>query len=317
MKCLGRLVLLSLSLALLIIDAKAVNIELKKNAQVNSSYILLSDISDIKGNGTLSVFLRDLKIRKSPPLCRSIKVSKEEAARRIYHYLNENRLIGKYKLKLSGAEWCEVERPCTKLNSSFLKGRITEFLNEKLKNKKVVSVYTPSLTIPSGKLKDHIQIKEEGKRFVRIEYTIYLNGSKYKTFWITARVEPLVKTIIAAKDIKKGEIIKADDLKLAKLPERSAKKGFSNVADIVGKIAKVNIPKGTIVKKSSLKPNFLTLRGKPVKIVYSKGNINIELLGVALENGALGDIIKVENLSTRKILLCKVVGKNCVRFVGQ
>jgi flagella basal body P-ring formation protein FlgA len=319
MKCLEHLALLSLNLAvsLLLLTQAAIgaDIELKESAKVKGPYIQLTDISKIKGNGAISIFLKSLRIKRSPPLCRTTEISKEEVAGAIYRYLRENQMVEKYKLRLTGAQKCKVIRPCLKIDSFQIKQKIKDFLESKYKNIKVVSLYAPSLTVPSENFKDNIQIKDKGKRFIRIKYTIYLNNQIYKTFWITARVEPLVKAVVAARNIPKGKIITTEDLTFEKLPERTAKKGFLNFKEVVGKVTKRNISKGTLIKQTFLKPNFLTLRGKPVKITYSKGNINIELLGIALENGALGDIIKVENISTRKVLLCEVIGKNSVKFL--
>jgi len=316
MRCSRRLALLSLKSLLisiiLISGLQAVELELKETASVEGSYILLKDICRVNGK---SVLLGDVKVKRSPPPCRSEYVTKEEVARSIYSFLRGRRIPDNFSLKLRGAERCRVERVCTRIDSSKLKERLKKFIEERFSGIKVVSLYAPSITVPSKNFRDSVEVKEKGNHYVRLKYTVFAGNETFRTFWITARVEKLVKTVVAAKFIPKGKIITADDLQVIELPERKARLGFPSKGEVIGKVARVNIKKGSTIRESLLKPNYIVRRGDTVRISYRRGAISVQIAGRAMENGALGDIIKVENVSTGKKLRCKVIGEDSVKFL--
>ena len=137
-------------------------------------------------------------------------------------------------------------------------------------------------------------------------------------------------------------VIKSEELK--EKTERFLKENFKGIEIVnVSAPLSVKVPKGCkesleVVSKSDkyfrvrwkftdngrvvksfvvsvkVNPHYLVKRGNPVKVVYVKGPIKIEIIGIALENGREGDIIKVKNPSTGKILPCRVVGENVVLF---
>ena len=76
--------------------------------------------------------------------------------------------------------------------------------------------------------------------------------------------------------------------------------------DVDKVVAKVKLPPGTVVLQRYVEIPFAIKRGQLVKIVAEKNGIYVETTGRALQNGHVGDIIKVKNIYSKKVIEGKV-----------
>ncbi|RMD47234.1 MAG: flagella basal body P-ring formation protein FlgA, partial [Aquificota bacterium] len=106
------------------------------------------------------------------------------------------------------------------------------------------------------------------------------------------------------------------DILLKKVEIKKDRRYFYNIKDVLGKKVRFSIRKGEPITYSKLQKEFLVLRNTNVEVIYKKKNFLIKLIGIALENGEFGDLIKVRNTSSGKIILCKVIGRNKAIFVS-
>ena len=77
-------------------------------------------------------------------------------------------------------------------------------------------------------------------------------------------------------------------------------------------VAKTRLPAGTPVLKRFVEVPFAVKRGQLVKIVAEKGGIYVETTGKALQNGRVGDIIKVKNIYSGKVIEGRVKDEETV-----
>lgn len=148
---------------------------------------------------------------------------------------------------------------------------------------------------------------------------IYLNiditadNKKLPTKRASVVVERYVRASVALHDIKRGSLITPQDITTKRV--RLTSSASSVAHDVVGSVARTNIKAGRIIKTSMIKPDFPVKRRQSVKIVYQRGPIRIELLGLALQDGSIGQTIKVKNLSSNKVIQCRVIEPGVVQFV--
>jgi flagella basal body P-ring formation protein FlgA len=202
-----------------------------------------------------------------------------------------------------------------KIDRERIKEAVVEFFRENYPDYVVLSVSAPSVSIPYGRFEERISLDSLGERYARVKYELLVDSVPFKKFWIPVRVDKKVDAVVASRDIPKGKVVTLQDVKREKLPSLRVRGGVLTIESVVGKVAKRNIRAGEVIKERDLEPNFVVKKGKPVKLIYESGGIHVELLAVALENGAVGDIIKVKNVSTGKVLVCKVIGENTVKFL--
>lgn len=122
------------------------------------------------------------------------------------------------------------------------------------------------------------------------------------------------KSVVVAKDfIKRGQIIKAEDVRSEdRILFRMAGNIAQDAGSVIDKIAKMDIRAGMVIKTGMLDSRKLVKRGNPVSIVVESGILRVTAAGQAMEDGPEGKFIKVLNLSSRKIVVGKIVADSTV-----
>jgi len=107
--------------------------------------------------------------------------------------------------------------------------------------------------------------------------------------------------VVVVKNISKGEVLSeshlAYDYTTARLPG-----SFTDIENVIGRKAKFNLARGAILKIRQLKINYAVEKGKYVLLTSSNENVSVTVGAIALEQGQIGDIIKVRNERSGKLL---------------
>ena len=119
--------------------------------------------------------------------------------------------------------------------------------------------------------------------------------------------------LVAAEEIDRGERVYPWQVALERVyMKRCPRQGVENPEELVNYVALRPIPKGEILKKSFLKREPLVRRGEEVNVIFRKGNLEISFTGEVLDNGFLGDVVRVRSANTGKILRGRVVSEGSV-----
>jgi flagellar basal body P-ring formation protein FlgA len=106
--------------------------------------------------------------------------------------------------------------------------------------------------------------------------------------------EDLVPTAKAV--IYPGDLILDEMLVDVPNPARDGSGPFINSRSlIVGKAARLTLLPGRAIPFSSVSNRKLVSNGTEVKLVFSEGDLIITTTGSALQDGSIGDIVKVRN----------------------
>ena len=87
-------------------------------------------------------------------------------------------------------------------------------------------------------------------------------------------------------------------------------------AQLVGAEARRPLQAGRVVSERDLQAPRLVLRGQTVRLTYAKPGLRLSALGIAQTDGALGDLVRVVNLDSRRQLQGVVVGPDQVALGG-
>lgn len=72
---------------------------------------------------------------------------------------------------------------------------------------------------------------------------------------------------------------------------------------------------GTVLTESMVEASPVVLRGRPVQIVAMLHHVQVSAPGVALEDGRVGDVIRVENSTSGQIIRARVIAADRVEAV--
>lgn len=148
--------------------------------------------------------------------------------------------------------------------------------------------------------------------------TIREDGRDVRTVPISVYVKLLKDVVVAAKPLNIGTVIRPDQIAFAPhVFSDIADVGFDQIEPVVGQQVKQYIPEHQIVRMDQLQSIDLVKRSTPVTIVGG-GEISLNLHGDALDNGKLGETVRVRIGSSRKnrrVLRGEVIGVAKVRLL--
>jgi flagella basal body P-ring formation protein FlgA len=126
-------------------------------------------------------------------------------------------------------------------------------------------------------------------------------------------IQAFRNVVRARANLKRGEVIDASSVYVVEeVLDYQNFKALDDPTKVVGKVAKRNINQGELITPSSFEEEALVQRGDLVTMVARNGGITVTALGKARSDGALGEVIIVENLDSRKRVQGRVVGERMV-----
>ncbi len=318
MRCLGLLERLRVNFIYIVLFVFLLNfpifsetvIRLKDTVQIDRGEILLKDIAEINSkNQQFISYLEGIEIKKINGYRTSVTLKE------IKNVLNSN-FIDVSKIKFTGSQEVSVFKTAKVINNKTIEEDVKNYLAERYKDIKILGINIPKTNIdpPNDALIEINELNKTGS-YIYLIYRIKGKAGNLKKIRISVRYKKLVNLVVANGDIEKGAVISEDMLKIVK-KEMPGRDFYTDINYLVGGKAKVFIPDGEIIKKSMIIPDYDVKKKNNVKIIYSRNSIRIEIQGVALENGKKGDLVRIKNLSSGKVLLCKVIGKNTVLYTG-
>ena len=120
--------------------------------------------------------------------------------------------------------------------------------------------------------------------------------------------------LVASRNIANSEQIDFSNVHLEKRESTKDAEYVKAVEEVVGLKLKRSVSVGTVILKGYLDKPQLIRRGLPVNIVSRQGNIEVNAMGIALQNGTIGDKIRVRNSTSGKIIVGEVIDANNVRI---
>ena len=119
---------------------------------------------------------------------------------------------------------------------------------------------------------------------------------------IPKETNTIFKIIKLKKSLEKNDIIQLNDIQTVIVEKRHQTSFFSDKNELVGRKLKKNLKLGQILHPRHLFENFDVYNGDIISIVSNLGNVSVTVSGEAQDSGNLGDLIKVKNLKSGKIV---------------
>ena len=124
----------------------------------------------------------------------------------------------------------------------------------------------------------------------------------------TGQAHVFLPAVHAEGIIDRGQTLTANDLKLQRINVAKARRGYYNrIDEVVGLAAKRRIRAGQTITPALLEQAMAVKRGQPVKIVANNEGIEASTSGEALADGQPGDVIRVRNVRSGKVIEAKVL----------
>ena len=119
---------------------------------------------------------------------------------------------------------------------------------------------------------------------------------------VSKKKNELLKIIKLKKSLEKNDIIELDDIETVLVAKKHQPSFFSNKKELVGRKLKTNLKMGQTLHPRHLFESFDINNGDIISIVSNLGNVSVTVSGEAQDSGNLGDLIKVKNLKSGKVI---------------
>ena len=141
----------------------------------------------------------------------------------------------------------------------------------------------------------------------------YENDVFLKQKIVNVRLEVLMDVVISVKSLPRNVKIGRNDVKLVKRWFSSTpSKIISSLDDVVGMKLRTSVKLNAKITKNMVKSIPMVKRRKPVKIIFENGLMSITTIGLSEQDGMEGDLIKVRNVSSKKLIYARVMGNSLV-----
>lgn len=127
----------------------------------------------------------------------------------------------------------------------------------------------------------------------------------------TATAPETVEVAVVTSHIAAGEVITAADLAVEAVDARRAR-GALGLAEIAGLEARRPLSPGTPVRSHDVQQPKLVKKGQAVTMVVSNGGLTIAARGKALEDGSKGQVVRVQNISSQKVIQGEVTATGII-----
>lgn len=141
----------------------------------------------------------------------------------------------------------------------------------------------------------------------------FKGGRLVKTESVRTSIEVLREIVTAARPLPAGTVLKDSDIKtIQKWVRRIHPQALSSFDTATGKRLTIQLASGAEILASMLKDSPQVRKGKMVRMVFDNGSMHIVTFGLSEEDGIAGNIIRVKNITSNKIIYARVLSESLV-----
>ena len=121
--------------------------------------------------------------------------------------------------------------------------------------------------------------------------------------------------LVLSRSLQKGEVLSEEDIRLKQTGSQNLSGYFTKASDVVGRTLKKALGVDQVLLSRHLEIDWDIRKGQKIIIQSIAGPVTIENSGVAKVDAQIGELIKVENEQSGKIVEGIVVSRKKIRFL--
>lgn len=172
------------------------------------------------------------------------------------------------------------------------------------------------ISLPSGKISLQYKIPGKTIRPGRVPLTadVLVNRKFQKRLRLNASILVYHEVIKVTRPVRRHEILKEEDLSVERVKLDRMNNGLvTRMEDAVGHKLTHHLGKGQPVTMRVIQKPALVDNGDRVLLIAERGPMKITVPGIVKEPGFKGNLVRVENTASKKIVYGRVVDENFVR----
>lgn len=288
---------------------KTINIVGRKDSVVTKTSYALGDIASINSryvkDDEAMIALKKIQLGQSPRPGKKVSISAARVLERMREEGVNIRSVGYSMPRLMN-----VTRASRVISKQEVEIAIQDALERSGRDSKLLSVtYNEPAHVLPGLMAMDVSLSN-GKRpgELRAMISAEVVGSKAVRFTVPALIEEWTEVPVAKRPLYRGAVVGHEDIMMARLstaeiPSDAARDSMN----IVGFETSRPINYGEVFRKNKLDIPPVIKKGEKIVLRYQSKFLQATATGVAMEDGAVGQNIKVRNNASRKIVGGKVL----------
>ncbi|MGZ3744771.1 MAG: flagellar basal body P-ring formation chaperone FlgA [Pseudobdellovibrionaceae bacterium] len=139
-------------------------------------------------------------------------------------------------------------------------------------------------------------------------------AGQFANKWITGTLRVRKMVPVAKKLIRFGERLQKEDLEILEADVSYIKEETPELAQVVGMIANRTLAPKAPILLSDLKREPAARRGQVVRALVGEHDFEVSINASAEESGFIGDLIKIKNMETQKMMSAIIIDKGVVKI---
>ena len=289
-------------------------ITFRPSASVDGASITLADVADFDVQSDMTQALASQIISPSPPPGQEILL--QTGSLRLY-------LTGALSIPASvrwnGPASIRVLRKGITLGPEKIQSVIAEFLRLRRNDLPEAEIhFTPTslplpFILPSGELTWEVIPSNPGiLSSTSMSLIFSVDGHVRKNIAIAGHMEAIAPVAVAASAIERGSTVSAEQIHVVSRNIADTSSPCFDPRDIIGKKTNRTIKEGSVVERTWVDTPPMVARGQMVKILLNSGELHVTTTGIANMNGLKDQIIRVQNMTSKKVISCRVTAPGIV-----
>lgn len=127
------------------------------------------------------------------------------------------------------------------------------------------------------------------------------NEAVYAQVAVSGRVVTYVDVPMLARQVRRGDVISAQDVRWQKIELTAANQNvLSDATAVIGMTPRTSLRTGAPLRAADLMQPAAIKRGALVTMIYRSGVLQLTTRGKALNDAAIGELVRVANLSSSR-----------------
>lgn len=312
-----KLLLINVLFFSLVFPCSALQITFKQEARVDGVIATLGDIAQFDENTEMTQALASQRVAQSPPPGETVNLNSLGIKKQLSTTLS---LPG--SISWNGPRTVNLKRNGIQIGSTKIQEFIAEFLRRNSENLPDAEIrFIPAalplpFILPVGTLT--YEVIPSNPRILgssRFSIIFRVDNHVAKNMSVRGRIEALAPIVVASGRLKKGSVLSPGNLTLAIQDLNELSNPGLDINSFSGKILKRNIKAGTPITLPMVTSLPVVRRGERVKIVISSGPMHLSASGIARTDGGRNQMIRVQNINSKKIIHCRVAAPGLVEVI--
>jgi len=134
------------------------------------------------------------------------------------------------------------------------------------------------------------------------------------TLYVPAKVASFSQVLVTNSPLRRGHLISAEDVSLQSRDSSLLNRAYlSDPEQAIGKVLKKNLGRKALVTNAVLTAPHIIDKGQHVDLQAGNAGLKVSATAIALSGGAVGEKIRVKNLSSSKIIEGTILASGAVQ----